>query len=242
MITVISIYNKKDVLENYLLKSLKVQTVDYELFLLDNTKGQFKSAVKAYNIYAKKAKGKYLMFVHQDVDLASNTWLQDVEKTLDGLPNLGIAGVAGKNKDTKGVITNIKHGIPPTNVGLKNVNVPTKVQTLDGCLIIIPKSIFDFLQFDENTCARFYYYAVDYCLSIQTHDYNVYVLPMFIYHGSTGVFSKDSYLSVKKLIKKHRPNYHFIYTTSGDWSTRYPLILQKSTVCHIMNNIYHSIR
>jgi hypothetical protein len=105
------VYNNKTILEDCLLKSLHVQTTEYELILVDNTEGRFKSASKALNFGAGNAKGKYVMFVHQDIDLCSNSWFNDIEKMLDSITNLGIAGVAGK-KDEKGVMTIIKHDTP----------------------------------------------------------------------------------------------------------------------------------
>ncbi len=73
MFSIISVYHNKETLEEDLLKGLKNQTTNYELILIDNTKGQFKSAARALNYGAKqiKSQSKYIMFVHQDVDLCS---------------------------------------------------------------------------------------------------------------------------------------------------------------------------
>ena len=227
MISIVCVYNNKEILDNYLLKSLKNQTVDYELIVLNNIKGQFKSAAEALNHGGKKAKGKYIMFVHQDVDLCSNTWLEKIEKVLDELPNLGIAGVAGK-KDEKGVMTVIKHGNPPKHAGSITIKKPEQVQTLDECLVLIPKSVFDMLQFDEEVCDGWHLYAVDYCLSIKKRGFNVYVIPMFVYHRSPGYsFSEEYYLTLEKVLKKHKKHYKRIYTTMGNWSTLYPLSIQR---------------
>lgn len=224
MISVVCVYNNKEILEDYLLKSLKNQTVEYELILIDNIDRTFKSATEALNCGGRKAKSDYIMFVHQDVDLFSNTWFEEVEKILDKLPNLGIAGVAGKSKNKEGVITNIKHDSPPRFAGKIQFEKPTKVQTVDECLIIIPKSIFTKLQFDENTCNDWHLYAVDYCLSVQKIGFNSYVIPMFIYHKSPGYsMSEQYYKTLKKILKKYKNYYAMVYTTMGNWSTRYPL-------------------
>ena len=58
----------------------------------------------------KDVKGKYVMFVHQDIDLLTDSWLKSAEDMLDSIPNLGIAGVAGKLNIKKGIITNINDG------------------------------------------------------------------------------------------------------------------------------------
>lgn len=240
MISVVCVYNNKTILEDCLLKSLHVQTTGYELILVDNTEGRFKSASKALNFGAGNAKGKYVMFVHQDVDLRSSSWLDDVERMLDSIANLGIAGVAGK-KDTKGVMTNIKQGNPPVLAGRLQIEKPTEAQTLDECLVIIPRSVFNKLQFDEETCSDWHLFAVDYCLSVAVLALGVYTIPMYAYHRSTGsrvgnpfriILNTGSlpegyYCTLGKLLVKHRHCYRMIYTTTEDWDTRLPLTFQR---------------
>jgi hypothetical protein len=126
MISVICVYNDPDSLNKYLLPRLEQQTVPHEQILLDNSNGKFKSSAEALNYGANKAKGDYLLFVHQDVDLESNSWLGDAEKILDKLMHdeenqLGIAGVAGmsihgkNHQEQKRNV--IKHEIPPVEWG-----------------------------------------------------------------------------------------------------------------------------
>lgn len=263
MFSIISVYHNKEILKKYLLKSLQNQSTDYELILVDNTKGQFKSVTEALNYGAKQIKGqsKYIMFVHPDVDLCSNTWLKDAEKILDSIPNLGIAGVAGMSEkgdsNKKRGRNIIKHKEPAVIWSWGNpIKKPEEVQTLDECLLIIPKSIFDILRFDEKTCDNYWHlYAVDYCLSCKKLGFNVYVIPMFIYHRSTSTFtksyfqrilllgwsSKEYYQTLKKVLRKHK-NYKKIYTTCGDYSTSYPLILQRISAALIERGVRPLLR
>ena len=227
MISIVCVYNNKEVLNDFLIKSLKNQSVNYELILMDNTTGNFSSAASALNKGGKKAKGKYVMFVHQDIDLESSEWLEDTEKTLDSLENLGIAGVAGIAKWDEDVTSNITHDIPPKRVSERVINSPVEVQTLDECLFIIPRSVFEILKFDEAVCDDWHLYSVDYSLSIKKRGYNVYVIPSNLYHRSPGDSLSDKYeISLKKLLKKHRNNYNAIFTTMGEWVTIYPLNVQ----------------
>ena len=53
MLSIICVYNNRDILEKYLLNSLKVQSIEYELILIDNTSGKFNSAAKALNYGGK---------------------------------------------------------------------------------------------------------------------------------------------------------------------------------------------
>ena len=239
VISIVCVYNSKTVLADYLLKSLQVQTVEYELILVDNTEERYKSASEALNFGARNAMGKYLMFVHQDVDLRSNSWLYDAERMLDSVPNLGIAGVAGK-KDRTGVMTNVRHGNPPVLPARLQIEEPKEVQTLDECLVIIPRSVFNKLHFDEETCSGWHLFAVDYCLSVTQFGLGAYVIPMFIYHRSTGATTRSAtglirsldplpdgyYQTLGKLLRKHK-SYGRIYTTCGDWDNSSPLALQR---------------
>lgn len=227
MISVICIYNNKEILNNYLLKSLKTQTVDYELILIDNTENKLKSAAESFNNSAKDAEGKYIMFVHQDIDLLTDNWLKNAEDTLDSIPKLGIAGVAGKLNIKKGIITNIKDGIPPKCAGTTKIKNITRVQTLDECLFIIPKSIFKILKFDEELCDDWHLYAVNYCLDVIKLGFYVYVLPLSLYHRSSGFsISEKYYQTIKKMLHKYKHDYKWIYTTVGDWNTSYPFFIQ----------------
>lgn len=222
MISVICVYNDKEVLESYLLKSLTLQSVEYELILIDNVNGKFKSAPEALNYGGNKAEGDYLMFVHQDVELISNKWLEDVENVLKTLDNCGIAGVAGMRENEFRLKSNIKHSIDNIPAG-DEFNVPLKVQTLDECLIIIPKIVFNKFKFDEKLDG-WHLYSVDYCLNIQNQGFDAYVIPVYAYHKSYyNQYPKDYYQMLKMIFKKHGANYKIIRTSCGVFNTSYPI-------------------
>jgi len=249
MISIVVVYNNKQSLNEILLPSLKNQTTEFELIPVDNTEKQFKSAAEALNWGGAKAKGKYIMFVHQDVDLCTATWLEDTEAILDTLPDLGVAGVAGMSETGKRNEERARNIIEDTEdhkVWGNPIQKPERVQTLDGCLIIVPESVFDILQFDEKTCDDWHLYEVDYCLSCGRLGFYTYAIPMFIYHKShnlksivqrvksRGSLPTPYYQTLGKLIKKHKNHYKRIYTTCGDWSTSQPVTLQK--IKHLANS------
>ncbi|WP_230628917.1 glycosyltransferase [Methanosarcina barkeri] len=245
MISVVCVYNNEKIFNNFLLKSLKNQNAKFELIGIDNTSNEFKSAAEALNYGGEKAANKYIMFAHQDVSFLTDSWLKNTEKLLDSISNLGIAGVAGMSESGRSnpergrnIIT---HGRPPKAWPWGNrIQKPVPVQTLDECLVIIPKHTFDVLKFDEKTCDGWHLYAVDYCLSAKEQGFGVYALPMEIYHLSRGADNKKKFQSIRgplpdeyyeildKLIKKYSDMYTRIYTTCGDWSTSYPAVLQRS--------------
>lgn len=242
MISIICVYNNTTLLNKYLLKSLKTQTVEHELILLDNTQKKFHSAAEALNYGGKKANNKYLMFVHQDVDLSSPFFIENIETILDSIPPFGIIGVAGK-KDSNGVLSIIKHDDPPKFAGDIQINRIEEVQTLDECLIFIPKVVFNTLHFDEDVCDDWHLYAVDYCLNVSRLGLKAYVLPIAIYHYSPlfpknlfqilfsiGSLPKGYYNTLKKVLKKHKHEVEYIYTSCGDWNTYDPLIIQRINI------------
>jgi hypothetical protein len=240
MISVICVYNDDLILQNYLLKSLSEQKTVYELITIDNRENRFTSAAEALNYGGTKATGDYLLFVHQDVDLCSDSWLGSTEDVLDAIPNLGIAGVAGVSENGATLLerfrNRIKH-LPEGVVWGNPIREPELVQTLDECLVIIPKSVFDVMQFDDVACKHWHLYTHDYCLSIRTKGFEVYVLPQFIYHycpsraarhrvASLNFLPHEYFDTLKRLIMKHKNQYKWIHTTTGSWRTTRPLVLQ----------------
>lgn len=218
-------YNNVNTLNRYLIKSLDNQTTEYELILIDNTQKKFKSASEALNYGGKKAMGEYIIFVHQDVDLCKASFLENLNQILNNISNLGIAGVAGKNE--RFIISNIKQGIPPKYAAKIQIKEPVKVQTLDECLFIIPKQVFNIVKFDETIIDGWHLYAVDYCLSVKEMKYDVYVIPTSLYHKSVAEsFSQEYYSTVKKIINKHKKHFDPIYTTMGNWNSYHPFVLQ----------------
>lgn len=234
MISIVCVYNDKEILQSHLLRGLKVQTSEYDLVLIDNTADQFKSAAEGLNYGGQIAKGEYIMFTHQDVTLKPRDSFQLIERTLGRLPNLGIAGAAGCieapvwfGMHGRFVLSNVMHGTPPTPAGAIPVTDATIVQTLDECLIIVPKETFEKLQFDEQTCDGWHLYAVDYCLSVKALGLDAYVLPITVYHRSfPGRVQGDYYKTLKRVLRKHGNQQRRISTTCGTWDTRSPFPLR----------------
>jgi len=217
MISIIVVYNNERTLNEILLKSLKNQTVNFELIALDNTKGQFKSAAEALNYGGNKANGKYIMFVHQDVELDSDSWLEDVEKLLDDIQDLGIAGVAGMSEKGRNFTERRRGYISDCGeIWGEPLEKAEVVQTLDECLLVVPKSVFDNMKFDEKTFDNWHCYGADYCLCVRQKGLEAYVIPAFVYHRSLRSNIKELVDYQKRLYNKHRKSYRYIYTTSGE--------------------------
>jgi hypothetical protein len=249
MISIISIINDDAIAGEFLLCGLSRQNIDYDLILIDNKRSSYKSAAEAYNEGGAKAKGEYLMFVHQDVLLPCRNWLKEVENSLSTISNLGVAGVAGMLQPTfindfeisakyymlkrlnliklwyyqygRG---NIFHGLKkkPWFGKFTSEVLPTK--TLDEVLLIIPARVFANSKFDETTCNNWHLYGVDYSLTASKEARNVYVLPHSIVHLSIGNLNRAYFKTLARLIRKHRTE-KLINTTIAPWSTQ-PRLLE----------------
>ncbi len=216
--SIICAYNSQEKLDRFLLKSLRNQSAPYEILLIDNRRGEFKSAPRILNETARKAKFDYLMFVHQDVALGASSWLAYVQRTLNRLGPFGAAGAAGRNSTD--LFASVLHGNPPTPAGTHRLKCPVPVQTLDGCLMIVPKAVFLEQGFDEATCEGWYLFVADYCLDLARRGLNIYVLPQEIYHESLGPSDPSVYEQTRtRLLSKHHDHVKSIYTTVGIWKT-----------------------
>ena len=222
--SIICAYNDYAKMEKYLIGSLKRQHSPYELLAIDNQKGLYASAASILNHTAQQARYDYLLFVHQDVVLLSDTWLMDVQGRLPSLKQLGAVGVAGKTD--KGVAwASVIHGDPPAYAGPRDLRHTVEVQTLDGCLIVVPRKIFARVPFDESH-KGWYLYVAGYCLDLLRNGYKSYVVPDLIYHASAGPSSPIVFEeAARHLVRRHKSRVETIYTTVGEWKTNGKLAL-----------------
>lgn len=235
LISIICVYNNESILNDWLIRSLSDQSAEFELILINNCDRIYKSAASALNYAGKKAIGDYFCFIHQDIHFCRKTDIENIEIRLSKLDNLGIAGMAGMSMNgnspqqcQRNII--IEHDNPPKLWG-NPIKEPEIVQTVDECLFIIPKKVFNLIPFDEVTCDNWHFYAVDYCLSLNSSVFKTYVIPFQIHHQSLGFSQKfkfsirsakelmNYYQSLKKILKKHKKNYKLIYTTNGIYKT-----------------------
>lgn len=223
MISVICVYNDENALREVLLRGLQRQTVEFQLITVDNTGNKYRSAAEALNEAARGATGKYLMFVHQDVGVSSESYLEKVETILDTLPDLGVAGGAGRSET--GQIRKYVPGAfskdPSEIIGFVHpVREPELVQTLDEAALIVPKAVFNQMQFDADTFDGWHCYGADYCLSVRKLGLKAYTLPGSgaAYHASTGTNVQGLLKYQRRLYRKHRRTHRTIYTSTGDLS------------------------
>jgi hypothetical protein len=250
MISVISVINNETIAREFLLRGLSRQDSKFELLLVDNKTSTYKSASQAYNLAGIKAKGDYLMFVHQDVLLLSRNWLKKAEEWLSTRSRVGLAGVAGmmKPKFANQIEVcaryyllaelgklyvwyqrygrgNVLHGFETETAlpwGGRFISNVASVQTVDELVLIVPTRVFESVRFDEVVCDYWHFYGVDFALTASQKGYEVCVLPCSVLHHShTSIAIRAS--NLRKVIKKHKQE-KIINSTYGLLATKEELM------------------
>ena len=214
MITVVCVYHKQDMLDRILLESLRSQTAKSQVILVDNRAGKWTSAASALNTAARMAYGKYIMFVHQDVEFGCPEYLEETERVLNGIPNLGIAGAIGMSPVGKTYFDRIRGHVQ--NAGQdwgKAIDRPEPVQTLDELMLVVPRAGFQ--GFDEETFDHWHCYGCDYALTMLEQGKGVYALPGYVYHRSLAVNVDKLRVYHKRLFYKHRKHFPRIHATTN---------------------------
>ncbi|GAA0668931.1 glycosyltransferase [Natronoarchaeum mannanilyticum] len=291
-ISVITVYNDQRVLEEWLLDSLSGQDFEeFETITIDNRDGIFPSAAEALNYGASQASGEYYVFIHQDVRLLTESWLQELYDYLSTAPELGMAGVTGMAADGEcredRARNIIFHGRPPTDEERKSlaediarpwtkkelteedqinqeelryvlnhkevvfpatgneISEPELVQTVDELLMAVPSDIFDERSFNTEVCDGWHLYGVEYALYLNYRSpHSVYVLPLNVWHRSTGLtMGNEYYKTLDRIVAEYKDDgVKNIYATTGDWPVRRSVTyLHRFSIFRITNRLVNMI-
>jgi len=249
LVSVICVYNNLDVLKNCLLVGLEKQSIDFEFIGVDNRSNTFKCAAQALNFGFKKSSGKYLVFVHQDLLLLEDNFLERVINIFQEFGD-NVLGIAGNKFGDPKVYSNIEHSEHGRKVGYYHVKDPVTVDTLDEVLFAIPSDIFRLVMFDERTCFDWHLYAVDLCLNLKMFNVPSIVISCNAFHLSNGKLNRKFFDTLKLLIAKHRSKFKQITTTcvnihTNDCSMNFFIIkneLLKFKIISRVNRIKNKIR
>lgn len=211
---------------DYLLQSLKRQTIEYEIILINNSQNKFSSAAKALNYGAKKSNSELLMFVHQDIKFKGNDALENLVQKCKVLKLGDVGGVAGpillegRYKKTK---TNITHSTEEKKyIQSEFIGDYIETESIDECVIIMKKETWRRHPFDENICDHWHFYGVEQCLYARLHGGKIYTFDADINHLSErGSLDKNFYKSLKRIAKKYEKEYSYILATTGIWPIRF---------------------
>lgn len=216
-ISLISVYNNDEKL-NEMVESAKIQkNVNVEYILIDNSGQRFKSASEALNYGVSKATGEVIVFLHQDIVFLDSFQLENIYYFALNNKNVifGSAGVKSKIENPKGTILSSMYGGESKNK-IDTLKQPELCLTLDECLIACHTNCLRNLSFDEKICDGWHLYGADLCLQANLlENMKVMVVPMNIWHKSNGN-ADNAYLSTQnKLGKKYCKKYKIINTTNG---------------------------
>jgi hypothetical protein len=181
LISVVTVSNRADVLERCLAPSLKAQRgIPFEWIVVDNSGSAFDSAPAALNAAAERAYGDTLLFVHQDVRLYGDVWLEHLHGLMQRLDDVGVAGVVGRAADGRFI------GFMRDRQAIAGapLDSATKAQTLDECVLAVPRAVHERDPFDTSL-GGWHVYGVDACLRARAAGRHVYVLPLFVHHDSS---------------------------------------------------------
>lgn len=162
------------------LKKQKKQ--NFELIVVDTIKQHYNSAAEALNYGAQKAKGDVLVFIHHDIDILDERFIDKVEKFAEEY-DFGIAGVCGVlNTNKYKVISSVLMGLERVQAGTYDQDVQ-EVYSLDECLLIVKADTFKCF---SNLGSTWHFYGVDYSIMCHNNGQNVLYVPLDIYHLSPG--------------------------------------------------------
>lgn len=217
--SLMTIYNKENVLNECLIKTLKKQDkITYEIKYINNQDNKYRSAKEGFLSEIDNLKGEYIVFLHQDIVFNNVDTLKKIYNYLREIEKFGIVGIAGVNN--KIILSNITHGPDNIEVTKNKIFVPTKCETLDECLYIIKNEKKYIDEFKKMIGDGWHLYAVEYCIRMKLIGEDVYVIPSNIYHASSGASFDDSYyIQLKKISRHYKKNIKKINTTMGFWFT-----------------------
>ena len=208
-VSVICVYNKTNVFENLLKKSLKRQFLQAELIAVDNTKRRYSSAAKALNYGASVATGNVLVFVHQDVSFETPDALAEIVRIFcsnSGEGDIGgIVGAAFDENGNKCIVAGSKVNFLGEPEGEKGFADDFRyAETIDELLIIMTAETYKLHPFDNKTCRGWHYYAVEQCLNARKNKKKVLAINAGIKHLSTGVFDDKFYWAEYRVARKYK--------------------------------------
>lgn len=161
---------------------------------------------KAYNRELRAAKGKYIIFCHQDLRFYPG-WFEKLKQFLKNTSDWGVVGAAGWSVEGKiqgGLITPEK----------KWSNSEGEAQTVDECFLVVKKSLL----FDEKIIEP-HLYGLDICLSAINQGFRNYAVQIPVEHRETGAHP-DTWI----------PNYYAaLKRIKIKWTDRFPVI--RGTTC-----------
>lgn len=236
MLSFICASNNKKLYNQCIVPSLKIQkNRDFEIIRVDTAAKHYSSAAAALNDGASRAKGDYFVFLHHDIVIDNERFIDELIEMIKRQP-FYVAGVAGaKGIGVRAVHTNIVHNDDKIPAGLPCKDI-VPMETLDECLFIVPRKIFEKKGGFKEYAPTWHFYCVEMCLWANKQKKNsVLLFPLKLWHLSMGNPINKSYFQTLRAIQKEYPMR--ICTTCGRWSQNRILL-----IIEILLHMFHRLR
>lgn len=198
-----------------LYKSLSINYYDVPIFYKEKNK---ESLQKCYNSFLDDARRNSVdiaVFIHDDVYINTNDFIDRVTKYSKDFTVFGLAGATAckignpalwhlmsERKEQRGCVA---HGTPEQYAYTSFGPIPGRCLLIDGVLIGIninelPKNV----RFDESYPSKWHYYDLDFCLACNRNNVKIGVVDIPIIHSSPGLTNPDQefYKGQEYFIKK----------------------------------------
>lgn len=194
--------------------------VPYEVITFSNGEGKM-GLCEIYNKGARQAKYEALCFMHEDLDIKTLNWGEEVMKIFNTQKEVGVIGVAGgayKSRAPSGwasishapntIYCNYVQSFKRSNrAPLHSHSNPKAIEVadvvcVDGMWFCTLKELVLKYPFDEQLLKGFHCYDVDYCLTIKQHYRVVVTFNVLIEHFSEGGYNEDWFNDVLKMHSK----------------------------------------
>ena len=218
-VTVISIWNKKEQFQHFVKVLNEQRNIKINLISIDNSANKYRGAREAYNSVLSQINTEIVFFMHPDIVFCDEMNMAYMLESVENLNEYGVVGVAGCKEGRQwNLLSNIIHGKMKENAGI-NVNEIEEVQTVDECLFIMRKQYLEEEGFSE--LLGWHLYAVEQCLIAIEKGYKNYIIPVKVWHQSSGGSLDPSYMKcLSEIIKMFGERHMYINTTVKQWVTK----------------------
>lgn len=223
--TIFVIWNNKEVFDSFVDDIKKQIGIEYQLISIDNSDDRYIGARQAFKLAfsSNEIFSDILVFLHPDIRFLKNDSLRNVIHQVKQIGEFGVVGVAGCKAQRKWEIySNIVNGKNKVMPG-KVIEKAVEVQTVDECLFIIEKRVYQ--KYPFSTLPGWHLYAVEQCINYINKGYHNYVIPADIWHLSAGASLDEGYMyTLEHILYDIRTNeeYHIIElnTTVKQWKIK----------------------
>lgn len=173
---------------------------DHEVEVIGLTDAR--SLAEAYNRGAQQARGEWLVFCHDDIDLPQTDFADRLFAALDAADLVGVAGASQlvdghwEHAGFPHLHGQIVHRTPEGNgwlyfcAGLQSP-LMTGMQALDGVFLACRRRVWERVPFDAHTFDGFHLYDIDFSLRAARAGFNVAVSSqLLLVHDSLGGYNQ----------------------------------------------------